>query len=237
MNKGILGRKIGMTRLFSVSGKSIPITVIEVEPNVVLQIKTIEKDGYKALKLGVADKRENLVNKPDLGQFKKANTKPKYFVKEIADMEGYQVGDNVNVNLFESGEFVDVVGTSKGKGFAGVIKRHNYARGPSSHGSGFHRGIGSMGAIAPNRIFRGKKMPGRLGHAQVTVQNLEVIAVILEKNALLVKGSVPGPKKQFVVVKNSVKKNTKNNSVELINYTKKTTEINNNEINEMAIGG
>lgn len=203
--KGILGRKIGMTQVFAQDGKLVPVTVIETQPNVVLQVRTAEKEGYNALQIAVEDKRVNLVNKPELGQFKKVNTAPKRFVKEIRDMSGFNPGDTVKADIFNAGEFVDVTSISKGKGFAGVIKRHNYSRGPMGHGSGFHRGIGSMGAIAPNRIFKAKKMPGRMGHEQVTIQNLEVISCDVEKNVILIKGSVPGPKKQFVVIKNAIK--------------------------------
>ncbi|AKX34613.1 50S ribosomal protein L3 [Spiroplasma litorale] len=203
--KGILGRKLEMTQIFSESGKLIPVTVIEVQPNVVLQTKTTEKDGYKALKLACGNKRANLLNKPDMGQFKKINSEPKRFVKEIRDMDGYEIGSQVKIeDLFTSGQFVDVTGISKGKGFAGAIKRHNYARGPMGHGSGYHRGIGSMGAII-NRIFKSKKMAGHLGHEQVTIQNLEIIKIDTEKNVVLVKGSVPGPRKSFVVIKENAK--------------------------------
>ncbi|AOG60823.1 50S ribosomal protein L3 [Spiroplasma helicoides] len=203
--KGILGRKLEMTQVFSESGKLIPVTVIAVEPNKVLQVKTVEKDGYNALKLGTIDKRANLINKPDMGNFKKANSEPKRFVKEIRDMSGYEMGAEFTAaDVFQAGEFVDVTGVSKGKGFAGGIKRHNYSRGPMGHGSGYHRGIGSMGAII-NRIFKSKKMAGHMGHEQVTIQNLEVIKVDSERNLVLVKGSVPGPRKGFVIIKQNVK--------------------------------
>ncbi|AGM24780.1 50S ribosomal protein L3 [Spiroplasma chrysopicola] len=203
--KGILGRKIGMTQVFTTEGKLIPVTVVEVQPNSVLQVLTTEKHGYEALQLAVEDKKVNLVSKPDQGQFKKANTTPKRFVKEIRDMTGYKIGDTIKADIFTAGEFVDVTGTSKGKGFAGSIKRHNYSRGPMGHGSGYHRGVGSMGPIAPNRIFKSKKMPGHMGAEKVTIQNLEIIAIDTAKNAILVKGSIPGPKKQLVVVKESIK--------------------------------
>ncbi|AXK51008.1 50S ribosomal protein L3 [Spiroplasma alleghenense] len=203
--KGILGRKLEMTQVFTENGKLLPVTVIEVQPNKVLQVKTVEKDGYQALKLGVQDKRQNLVNKPSMGNFKKANSNPKRFVKEIRDMNGFEMGSEINLSdLFVAGQFVDVTGVSKGKGFAGAIKRHNYSRGPMGHGSGYHRGIGSMGAII-NRIFKSKKMAGHMGHEQVTIQNLEVIFIDSARNLLLVKGSVPGPKKQFVRIQENVK--------------------------------
>ncbi|AHB36773.1 50S ribosomal protein L3 [Spiroplasma apis] len=203
--KGILGRKLEMTQVFSEHGKLIPVTVISVETNKVLQVKTVEKDGYNAIKLGTINKRANLINKPDMGNFKKANSEPKRFVKEIRDMNGYEIGAEINIaDVFNAGEFVDVTGISKGKGFAGAIKRHNYARGPMGHGSGYHRGIGSMGAII-NRIFKSKKMAGHMGHEQVTIQNLEVIKVDVERNLVLVRGSVPGPKKGFLVIKQNAK--------------------------------
>ncbi|KAF5303874.1 hypothetical protein FQR65_LT18912 [Abscondita terminalis] len=203
--KGILGRKLEMTQTFTVDGQMVPVTVIEVEPNTVLQVKTVEKDGYSALQLATGEKRENLVNKPDLGNFKKANTAPKRFVKEIRDMNGYEMGNVINISdVFNAGEFVDVTGTSKGKGFAGNIKRYNHARGPMAHGSGYHRGTGSMGSII-NKIFKGKKMPGHMGHEKKTVQNLEIIQIDTEKNIVLVKGSVPGPRKSFVLIKQNVK--------------------------------
>ncbi|WP_338954839.1 50S ribosomal protein L3 [Spiroplasma endosymbiont of Polydrusus cervinus] len=217
--KGILGRKIGMTQIFATDGRLIPVTVVEVQPNVVLQMLTKEKNGYQALQLAVEDKRVNLVSKPDQGQFKKANTTPKRFVKEIRNMDGYNSGDIIKVDIFTAGEFVDVTGTSKGKGFTGSIKRHNYSRGPMGHGSGYHRGVGSMGPIAPNRILKSKKMPGHMGTEKVTIQNLEVIAIDTEKNALLVKGSIPGPKKQFVVIKETIKGLTPNAPIELIKRT------------------
>ncbi|WP_425380283.1 50S ribosomal protein L3 [Spiroplasma endosymbiont of Stenodema calcarata] len=217
--KGILGRKIGMTQIFATDGRLIPVTVVEVQPNVVLQVLTKEKNGYQALQLAVEDKRINLVSKPNQGQFKKANTTPKRFVKEIRNMDGYNSGDIIKADIFTAGEFVDVTGTSKGKGFTGSIKRHNYSRGPMGHGSGYHRGVGSMGAIAPNRILKSKKMSGHMGTEQVTIQNLEVIAIDTVKNALLVKGSIPGPKKQFVVVKETIKGLTPNTLTELLKRT------------------
>lgn len=224
--KGILGRKLEMTQVFSETGKLIPVTVIAVEPNVVLQVKSVEKDGYSALKLGTIDKRVNLVNKPEMGNFKKANSEPKRFVKEIRDMNGYETGAVINAaDVFNAGEFVDVTGISKGKGFAGSIKRHNYSRGPMGHGSGYHRGVGSMGAII-NRIFKSKKMPGHMGHEQVTIQNLEVIKIDSERNLVLVKGSVPGPRKGYVILKQNVKGIASQDAVKLLvrNASTKTVE-------------
>lgn len=203
--KGILGRKLEMTQVFNENGKLIPVTVISVESNKILQVKTVEKDGYTALKLGTVNKRVNLINKPEMGNFKKANSEPKRFVKEIRDMAGYETGATINAaDVFKAGEFVDVTGVSKGKGFAGGIKRHNYSRGPMAHGSGYHRGIGSMGAII-NKIFKSKKMPGHMGYEKVTIQNLEIIKIDVERNLVLVKGSIPGPRKRFVILKENVK--------------------------------
>lgn len=208
MAKGILGRKVGMTQVFDENGKMIPVTVISVEPNVVLQKKTIETDGYSSVQLGYMDKRAGLVNKPLTAHFEKANTTPKRYIKEIrlAGMEEYEVGQEVKCDIFTAGDYVDVTGTSKGKGYQGVIKRHNQKTGPNSHGSKYHRGVGSMGVIAPNRIRKGKNMPGRMGHETVTIQNLVIVRADAEKNILLVKGNVPGPNKSLVVVKNAFKK-------------------------------
>ena len=198
--KGILGRKIGMTQLFLNNGLLIPVTAIEVLPNLVLSIRLDDKDGYQATQLATEDKRENLVNKPTKGQFTKIKQTPKRFIKEIRNMTGYQPGDIITADIFKSGEIVDVSAVSKGKGFSGSIKRHNHQRGPMGHGSGYHRGVGSMGPVAPNRIFKNKKMPGHMGHQKVTVQNLAVVLVDIKNNCLLVKGSIPGPKKQLVTI-------------------------------------
>ena len=208
MSKGILGRKMGMTQVFDENGKLIPVTVIEVTPNVVLQKKTVENDGYEAVQLGFMEKRANLVNKPDTGRFAKAGTTPKRYVREIrgSEMNGYEVGQQVTCDIFASGEFVDVTGTSKGKGYAGVIKRHNGSRGPMAHGSKYHRGVGSMGSIPAHHIRPGKRMPGRMGGEQVTVQNLVIVAADVAKNALLVRGNVPGANKSLLIVRHAVKK-------------------------------
>ena len=209
MAKGILGRKVGMTQIFTTEGILVPVTVIEVSPNVVIQKKTVETDGYQAVQIGYADKPQRLVNKPLMGHYNKANVNPKRFVKEIAgeEMQIFEVGQEVKADLFQEGELVDVTGTSKGKGFQGVIKRYNFSKGPMSHGSGYHRGIGPMGDVNAARIKPGKKMPGRMGNEQVTVQNLEVVKVDVEKNIILVKGNVPGAKKSFVVITNAAKAN------------------------------
>ncbi|MFJ8531053.1 50S ribosomal protein L3 [Bacillus sp. NPDC094106] len=207
MTKGILGRKIGMTQVFAENGELIPVTVIAATPNVVLQKKTTETDGYNAIQLGFDDKREKLTNKPEQGHAAKASTTPKRFIREIrdADVDGLEVGQEVKVEVFTAGEIVDVTGISKGKGFQGVIKRHGQSRGPMSHGSRYHRRPGSMGPVAPNRVFKGKKLAGRMGGDQVTIQNLEIVQVDAERNLLLVKGNVPGAKKSLVVVQGAVK--------------------------------
>ncbi|AJM72147.1 50S ribosomal protein L3 [Mycoplasma yeatsii] len=219
--KGILGRKLEMTQVFTEAGQLVPVTVVEVQPNTVLQVKTQETDGYTAVQLGTVDKRVNLVNKPELGHFKKSNSAPKRFVKEIRNMTGYELGQVINASdVFVSGEYVDVTGITKGKGFAGGIKRHNYSRGPMAHGSGYHRGIGSMGAII-NRIFKSKKMAGHMGHAKRTIQNLEIIAIDSANNLMLIKGSIPGPKKGFVQIKQNVKGLQSKQAAELLNRNAK----------------
>lgn len=210
MAKGILGRKIGMTQIFDENGVLIPVTVIDVEGNVVLQQKTVEVDGYQATQVGFESKREKLSNKPELGHVKKANTAPKRFVKEIRfdalnnELLALEVGTEIKADLFTAGEDVDVTGTSKGKGFQGNIKRHNQSRGPMTHGSRYHRGVGSLGAIKGN--MKGKNLPGQMGNEQVTVQNLKIVAVDTQNDLLLVSGSVPGPRKGYVVVRSAIKK-------------------------------
>ena len=229
---GILGRKIGMTGVFAKDGKLIPVTVIEIEPNIVTQIKTKETDGYEAIQLASVNKREKLSNKPEQGHFKKSNSTPKRFLKEIrgVDVSSYSIGQELKADVFTEGEIVDVTGTSKGKGFQGVIKRHNQSRGPMGHGSQYHRGVGSLGTMLPMRVLPGKKMPGQMGGDKVTIQNLEIIQIDLENNVILIKGNVPGPKKSLVLVKSAVKKgSTKNEKIELITFeepqkTAETTE-------------
>lgn len=209
MTKGILGRKIGMTQVFSENGDLIPVTVIQAESNIVLQKKTVDTDGYEAIQLGFADKKESRSNKPEKGHATKANTTPKRFVREIRGVNAgeYEIGQEVKVDLFSEGELVDVTGTSKGKGFQGSIKRHNQSRGPMAHGSRYHRRPGSMGPVAPNRVFKGKALPGQMGGEQITVQNLEIVRVDTERNLLLVKGNVPGAKKSYVKILSAVKGN------------------------------
>ena len=219
--KGILGRKKGMTEVFTTDGRLIPVTVIEVEDNVVSQVKTKETDGYDAIQLATVEKKASRSNKPETGHLKKASTTPKRFLKELRGVEvsNYTLGDVLKADVFTEGEMVDVTGTSKGKGFQGVIKRHNQHRGPMSHGSQYHRGVGSMGTMLPMRVLPGKKLPGHMGHERVTIQNLEVIKVDLENNVILIKGSVPGPKNSLVLVKTSVKTgDKKNDPVELVVY-------------------
>ncbi|OUM95052.1 MAG: 50S ribosomal protein L3 [Thermobacillus sp. ZCTH02-B1] len=204
--KGILGRKLGMTQVFAADGSVVPVTVIEAGPCVVLQKKVRETDGYEAIQLGFADKKNP--NKPEIGHAKKAGTAPKRYVKEIrgVNVDEYEVGQEIKADIFKEGEFVDVTGISKGKGFAGAIKRWGQRRGPMAHGSKYHRGPGSMGSIQANRVFKGKPLPGRMGSETVTIQNLEVIRVDAERNVILVKGSVPGTRNSFLKIRSSVKK-------------------------------
>ena len=219
--KGILGKKIGMTQVFTKNGKLIPVTVIEVEPNVVTQIKTVETDGYDAIQLGAQTIRAKVSNKAKIGHTNKANTEPKRFLREIrgVNVNDYTLGQVIDASLFTKGEIVDVSGVSKGKGFQGVIKRHNQHTGPMGHGSQYHRGVGSMGTLLPMHVLKGKKLPGHMGNQLCTIQNLEVVDVDLENNVILVKGNVPGPKKSLVMIKTSVKKGEKvNETEELITY-------------------
>lgn len=225
--KGILGRKIGMTEVFTEDGFVIPVTVIQAEPNTVTQIKTVATDGYDAIQLGFETVKEKSVNKPKLGHTNKAKSAPKRFLKEIrgVDVSSYNLGDEVNVDIFERGEYVDISGISKGKGFAGAIKRHGYARGPMAHGSQYHRGVGSLGTLRAKRVFKGTEMPGHLGVAKKTIQNLLVVEVDPEKNIILVKGNVPGPKKGLIVIEASLKKRDKKKELApLVDYSKEKTE-------------
>ena len=225
--KGILGKKVGMTQVFTKNGKLIPVTVIEVEPNVVTQIKTVANDGYDAIQIATETIREKLSNKPAIGHTKKAGTEPKRFLREIrgVNVEDYTLGQVINVDIFEEGEMVDVSGISKGKGFQGVIKRHNQSRGPMGHGSQYHRGVGSLGTMLPMHVLKGKKMPGQMGNVARTVQNLEIISVDTENNVILVKGNVPGPKKSLVMIRTAVKKpNVKKEAADLVSYEVKEVE-------------
>ena len=230
--KGILGKKVGMTQVFTKNGKLIPVTVIEVEPNVVTQIKTVAKDGYDAIQIATETIREKLSNKPAIGHTKKAGTEPKRFLREIrgVNVEDYTLGQVINVDIFEEGEMVDVSGISKGKGFQGVIKRHNQSRGPMGHGSQYHRGVGSLGTMLPMHVLKGKKMPGQMGNVARTVQNLEIISVDTENNVILVKGNVPGPKKSLVMIRTAVKKpNVKKEKADLVSYEEVKVEVETNE--------
>ena len=221
--KGILGRKVGMTQVFTKDGKLIPVTVVEVEPNVVMQVKTVDKDGYNAIQLGVFEKKEKLANKPEMGNAKKANTTPKRFLKEIRDVESaYNIGDTIGATVFEVGEIVDVTGTSKGKGFTGVIKRHNQSRGPMTHGSHYHRGPGSLGTMLPKRVLKGKKLAGHMGVETVTIQNLEIIEVNESENYILISGNVPGAKNSLVLIKSAVKNSRKADPKEILEYEVET---------------
>lgn len=205
--KGILGRKLGMTQVFSEDGTVIPVTVIEAGPCIVLQKKEVATDGYDAVQIGFADKKPKRATKAEQGHAQKANTAAKKYVRELRGVElsGYEVGQQLGPDVFAEGEMVDVIGTSKGKGYAGPIKRHNQSRGPMGHGSKYHRGVGSLGPVAPNRVFKGQSMAGRMGGERVTVQNLQVVRVDTERNLLLVKGAIPGPKESFVTIRQAVK--------------------------------
>ena len=221
--KGILGRKVGMTSVFTKDGKLIPVTVVEVLPNKVMQVKTIEKAGYNAIQLGAIDKKANRANKAEIGSAKKANTTPKRFLKEIRDYDGsYNIGDEITADIFTVGEIVDVTGTTKGKGFAGVIKRHNQSRGPMGHGSHYHRRPGSLGTMLPKRVLKGKKLAGHMGVETVTIQNLEIIEANANENYILVSGNVPGAKNSLVLIKTAVKGNKKVNPKEIISYVEET---------------
>lgn len=206
--KGILGKKLGMTQVFAADGTVVPVTVIQAGPCVVLQKKDLENDGYEAIQLGFEDKKEKNATKPAIGHAKKANTAPKRYIKEIrgVNLGEYEVGQEIKADIFAEGEYVDVTGTSKGKGTAGAIKRWGHSRGPMAHGSKYHRGAGSLAIIRDaNRVPKGKKAAGRLGNETVTIQKLQVVKVDAERNVILVKGSVPGPNNSYVSVRSTVK--------------------------------
>lgn len=221
MTKGILGRKIGMTEVFTKSGKLVPVTVVEVDKNVVTQIKTKENDGYEAIQLGFDTKREKLATKASIGHTNKAGTAPKRFFREIrgVNTSDYTLGQEIACDIFAEGEMVDVSGTTKGHGFQGVIKRHGQSRGPMGHGSHYHRKPGSMGTMRPMRVFKGKKLPGHMGGLTVTIQNLEIVKVDIENSVILVKGNIPGSKKSLIVIKTAVKNpDVINEREELLSY-------------------
>ena len=205
--KGILGKKLGMTQIFTEEGIVVPVTVVEAGPNVVTQVKTVEKDGYNAIQVGFEDAKEKSLNKPQKGHLAAANTLKKHLKEfRVDSVEEYTVGQEIKADLFAAGEKIDVTGTSKGKGFQGPIKRHGQSRGPESHGSRYHRRPGSMGACSfPGRVFKNKKLAGHMGSVKVTVQNLEVVRVDAAKNLILVKGAIPGPKGSMVTIKEAVK--------------------------------
>ncbi len=204
MNKGLIGKKIGMTQVFDENAKAIPVTVIEVAPNIVVQIKTKEIDGYDSIQLGFGDVKDKHLNKPKKGHLEKFKIENVKYLKEfrLNDTEKYEVGQKLGADVFEKGDIVSVQGTTKGKGFQGVIKRHGQQRGPTTHGSRYHRRPGSMGASAtPSRVVKGKKLPGHMGSVTRTIKNLEIISVDNDKNVILVKGSIPGPKGSIVKIK------------------------------------
>ena len=205
--KGILGKKLGMTKIFTEEGIVVPVTVVEAGPNVVTQVKTVEKDGYNAIQVGFEDAKEKSLNKPQKGHLAAANVLKKHLKEFRVDaVEEFTVGQEIKADLFAAGEKIDVTGTSKGKGFQGPIKRHGQSRGPESHGSRYHRRPGSMGACSfPGRVFKNKKLAGHMGSVKVTVQNLEVVRVDADKNLILVKGAIPGPKGSMVTIKEAVK--------------------------------
>jgi len=244
--KGILGRKLGMTQVFGTDGKLVPVTVIEVEPNVVTQVKTKETDGYEAIQLASITVKEKHATKANIGHTKKANTTPKRFLKEIrgVDTTSYALGQVVDASLFEAGEIVDVMGISKGKGYQGVIKKNNQSRGPMAHGSKYHRGVGSLGTMLPKRVLKGKMLPSHMGDVKTTIQNLEIIKVDMEENCILVKGSVPGANKSLVVIKSAVKTDKKNDPFDVITYdynetpvevVEETAEVENTEVTETEV--
>ncbi len=220
--KGILGKKVGMTQVFDINDELVPVTVIEVTPNVVLQVKTVETDGYDAVQLGYESKRDKVSTKQEIGHAKKASTQPKRFVREIRCASGeYELGQELSTDIFEAGELVDVTGISKGKGFQGVIKRHGQSRGPMAHGSRYHRRPGSMGPMRPMRVLPGKKLPGHMGVKKVTIQNLEVVSIDTTRNVMLVKGSIPGPNNSFITIKSAVKGKKALEGRTLVDYNKK----------------
>jgi large subunit ribosomal protein L3 len=207
MQKAILGKKVGMTQVFNPEGKVIPVTVIEAGPCVVVRKKTREADGYEAIQVGFAEVREKATTRPVRGHYKKSGLKPKKYLRELRldDTASYEVGQEIKADVFAEGDLVDVTGISRGRGFAGSIKRHGQSRGPMSHGSHYHRGPGSLGSIDPARVFKGQSLPGRMGGERVTVQRLQVVRVDSDRNLLLVRGAVPGPRGGLVTVKDSAK--------------------------------
>lgn len=238
--KSILGTKVGMTQVFTTTGQKVPVTVIYVEPNKVLGVKTIEKDGYNATQVGYWNIKEQNINKPLKGFFKKNNSEPKKYVRELRDVTGYSIGDEINCSVFEKGQLVDVQAYTKGHGFTGSIKRHNFSMGPMGHGAGYpHRYVGSIafgrGGSQGQRVIKGTKLPGHYGHELVTIKNLTIVESNVDKNLLLIKGSIPGPKNSLVKIKTSVMKpdkkvefnvvNYKNNNIQTLNETSEVEPI------------
>ncbi len=207
MAKGILGRKLGMTQIFTPEGLAVPVTLIEAGPCTVVQKKTENRDGYNAIQLGLGERREKLVNKPVRGHLAKSGLKAVRYLREIRtkDVDNYQVGEEIKCDVFEPGQLVDVVGTTKGRGFAGGIKRHGFHRGPMAHGSKYHRRPGALAAKGPARVFKGRKLPGQYGNERVTIQNLEVVKVDADRNLLAIKGAVPGPRGGLLLIKEARK--------------------------------
>lgn len=226
MNKAIIGKKVGMTQIFDEKGTVIPVTVIEAGPCVIAQIKNAETDGYNAIQLGYGDVKEKHINKPEQGHFKKANLAFKKHLREfrVNSVEDVKVGDEVKVDVFEAGDKIDVQGTTKGKGFQGVIKRWNQSRGPETHGSTYHRRVGSMGTMRPMRVLKGKKLPGHMGNEQVTIQNLMIVDVDTENKYILVSGNVPGAKNTFVFIREAIKGSKNTPAVELVSYEEVVSE-------------
>lgn len=234
--KGILGRKVGMTEKFTKDGRVVPVTVITVDDNVITQIKTVENDGYNAIQIATVDKKEKHSTKSEIGHAKKAGVAPKRFLKEIRveDVSTYELGSVLKADTFEIGEKVDVTGTSKGKGFTGVIRRNNQSRGPETHGSRYHRRPGSMGTMRPMRVLKGKILAGHMGVETVTIQNLEIIDVNVEDKYILVSGNVPGPKNSLVLIRSTVKKTKKVDPKDLVTYENETVEeVTQDEVEEV----
>lgn len=234
MEKGILGVKVGMTEVFTKDGKVIPVTVINTEPNVVMQVKTKATDGYEAIQLGTVDKTEKHATKAEIGHAKKANASTKRFLKEIrvSDASLYELGSTIKADIFEVGEKVDVTGTSKGHGFTGVIVRNNQSEGPKTHGSRYHRRPGSMGTMRPMRVLKGKVLSGHMGVETTTIQNLEIVDINLNDNYILVSGNVPGAKKSLVLIRSAVKGGEKG-TFELVTYEEPTLETETQEVEEV----
>ena len=239
--KSILGTKVGMTQVFSTTGKKIPVTVVYIEPNNVLSVKTAEKDGYDSVQVGYFSVSDKSLNKPKKGQFKKANSESKRFIRELRGVNGYEVGAKIDCSIFNVGELVDIQGTTKGHGFTGSIKRHNFSMGPMGHGAGYpHRYVGSIafgrGGSQGQRVIKGTKLPGHYGHETVTTKNLLIVDVQPENNIMLIQGAIPGPKNGLLKIKSSVNKPNAKIDIEIINRNKKveSSPILNEEVSEAS---